>query len=382
MTRLKRSFGFSLVELLIVITIISVLTATGTVMYKGAADNSKDQQRLRDLNSIKQALELYRNAERSYPKVMADLAAYLSPLPVDPQSSAGKQYAYASSPSTCTTAGRNCKAYVVCAKKQGNKQYDVPSGCPTVACQGTTGDCDMGVTSDDPFIIVTPTPIPSPPPSDFPLAGLVSYWKMDETENNTCAAGSDADVCDSISTNHGTAGNAAFITNGKINRGRGFDGWNKFVDIGTSASLRLQRFTISAWVAISDPALPGTIFSHSGENDGGYVFWKGTSGEGSLLILSKSPGGSCVSTSGIASEAFRHVVVSYDGSHCRFYIQGNLVSTIPFTATFTGTRGFIGTSDLNGVFFNGTIDEVGLWNRALTLNEIQQIHNGGAGRQP
>jgi prepilin-type N-terminal cleavage/methylation domain-containing protein len=376
--------GFSLVELLIVVTVLGVLATIGATVYKGNTENAKDQQRLRDLNSIKQALELYRHDERSYPKVITDLAKYLSPIPADPQALAGKQYAYATSPSSCATDRRNCKAFVVCAKKQGNKAYTAPTGCATVACSGTVGDCDMGVTSDDPFLIVpTPTPIiPTPTPaSTFPLAGLVSYWKMDETADQSCPGG--VDVCDSISSNHGDSGNAAYITNGVIGNGRRFNGSNTFVDIGTSASLRLQRFTISAWVAVADPAQPGTIFSHAGGgNDGGYVFWKSTSGEGSLLILSKSTGGSCVSTSGIASEAFRHVVVTYDGSNCRFYIQGSLVSTIPFTTTFTGTRGFIGTSDLNGAFFNGTIDEVGLWNRALSLDEIILLHNGGAGRQP
>jgi len=153
----KRSFGFSIVELLIAVSILSVLTAIGATVYKGSSDNSQDQVRLRDFSAIKQGLELYRHSERSYPKELKDLVKYLDPIPADPEASSGKQYAYSTVPASCTSAKRNCKAYVVCAKKKGDKQMDVPGGCKNLSCAGTSGDCDMGITSDEPY-----DPVPTP----------------------------------------------------------------------------------------------------------------------------------------------------------------------------------------------------------------------------
>ena len=164
----KRSFGFSIVELLIAVSILSVLTAIGATVYKGSSDNSQDQARLRDFSAIKQGLELYRHSERSYPKELKDLVKYLDPIPADPEASSGKQYAYSTVPASCTSAKRNCKAYVVCAKKKGDKQIDVPNGCKNLSCAGTSGDCDMGITSDEPYdplptpVIALATPTPGP----------------------------------------------------------------------------------------------------------------------------------------------------------------------------------------------------------------------------
>jgi len=166
----KRSFGFSIVELLIAVSILSVLTAIGATVYKGSSDNSQDQARLRDFSAIKQGLELYRHSERSYPKELKDLVKYLDPIPTDPEtSSSGKQYAYAADPATCTSAKRNCKAYVICAKKKGDKQQELPTGCKNLSCAGTTGDCDMGITSDEPYgpiptTLLSPTPTPTATP--------------------------------------------------------------------------------------------------------------------------------------------------------------------------------------------------------------------------
>lgn len=59
--------GFSLVELIVVIAIISTLTAVLLPNYLGARERARDAQKINDLNSLKNALRLYYNDKQAYP---------------------------------------------------------------------------------------------------------------------------------------------------------------------------------------------------------------------------------------------------------------------------------------------------------------------------
>lgn len=62
-----RKNGFTFIELLVVITIIAVLFAVGTVSYITISQNSRDARRKADLESIRQALEMCRTIDGAYP---------------------------------------------------------------------------------------------------------------------------------------------------------------------------------------------------------------------------------------------------------------------------------------------------------------------------
>jgi general secretion pathway protein G len=65
----KNKRGFSLIELLVVISIIGVLAAVLTANFMGMRERSRDAQKIQDLNSIKTALRLYYNDHQTYPGV-------------------------------------------------------------------------------------------------------------------------------------------------------------------------------------------------------------------------------------------------------------------------------------------------------------------------
>ncbi|MFH0937296.1 MAG: prepilin-type N-terminal cleavage/methylation domain-containing protein [Candidatus Daviesbacteria bacterium] len=137
--------GFTLIELLVVITILGILAGIGLVTYSNVQKNSRDQKRLRDLQIIKQALELYRSNNGFYPNPWDGVVSLSDSkmtyfdtgnVPKDPLSDRYYKYVYISSAS-----------FALCAKKEGSSIPSAPAGCQGESC-GTAGDCDMGITSD------------------------------------------------------------------------------------------------------------------------------------------------------------------------------------------------------------------------------------------
>jgi len=63
----KKKLGFSLIELLVVISIIATLTALLMANFMGARERARDTQKVVDLNSVKDALRMYYNDNQSYP---------------------------------------------------------------------------------------------------------------------------------------------------------------------------------------------------------------------------------------------------------------------------------------------------------------------------
>lgn len=63
----KLKNGFSLIELLVVISIIGVLSAILMMNFVGTRERSRDSQKIQDLNSLKSALRMYYNDNQAYP---------------------------------------------------------------------------------------------------------------------------------------------------------------------------------------------------------------------------------------------------------------------------------------------------------------------------
>ena len=93
----KKQKGFTMVELLVVVTIIAVLTAVGAVSYGSTAKKSRDAKRTSDIEAIRTALELYRSDEGEYPVLTVNASTcitsssiasatetYLEKVPTDP----------------------------------------------------------------------------------------------------------------------------------------------------------------------------------------------------------------------------------------------------------------------------------------------------------
>lgn len=121
--------SFTLIEILVVATIIGLLTAAGAVSYSQFNKQSRDAKRKADLESIRAAVEMYRSNEDTYPAGITlggDLcdplgcatATYMESIPNDPKSP--NIYYYTGSTSTYTlgahleAGGTTCVASPAC----------------------------------------------------------------------------------------------------------------------------------------------------------------------------------------------------------------------------------------------------------------------------
>lgn len=146
--------GFSLLELLVVISIIIILTIVGFSYYNNAQKNIRDQERMMDLNTISQYLELYRHDQLYYPSefIIATASALTSPngaktysdeIPRD--SNPSRKYVYKAADCVILSGVTKCYSYALCALKEGNTTYSTPSGCLSESCGPRS--CDMGIES-------------------------------------------------------------------------------------------------------------------------------------------------------------------------------------------------------------------------------------------
>jgi fibronectin type 3 domain-containing protein len=198
-------------------------------------------------------------------------------------------------------------------------------------------------------------------------SGLVAAYGFNEGSGTTV---SDA----SGNGNNGTISNATWSTSGKYGGTLQFNGTNSLVTIPDSPSLHLSSgMTLEAWVN------PSTVNANWRDvlykaNDNFYL--EATSSNGSKPDGGLIAGGTyadAYGTSALATNTWSFLTETYDGSTLRLYVNGTQVASTTHTgAIATSTNPLqIGGDSLYGQYFAGMIDEVRVYNVALTAAQIQ-----------
>lgn len=207
--------------------------------------------------------------------------------------------------------------------------------------------------------------------------GLAGFWLFNEGHGNK--------VNDlSMNRNTGTLTSMAFPPTtasgwnpGRNGVGLNFDGVNDYVDAGNNASLNITgNMTISAWIKIpSAPATyPGIVTKRESDGTVGYVL--ALNANNAILFLLKIEGVSKIATSQTFSlNTWHHVVGVYNNITMVTYVDGTAgnPSNVNGSISISSNALKIGVSHL-GAYFNGTIDEVRIYNRALSASEVQQLY--------
>jgi hypothetical protein len=222
---------------------------------------------------------------------------------------------------------------------------------------------------------------PNPPAILSAANGLVLHYTFD-TNNGTVV------YDQSGYGNNATVNSATWVTNGLSGGAYQFDGINDFLLAADSPSLRVQQMTVAAWVK---PASPLTF---SGERRiilskemsgaaGGYIIEYDRPATTNQLGFSIMSGGQPASGyHGIfapvssSTDQWCHVAGSFDGTNRVVYVNGEAMCTIAAPLTiYHNTQGLYVGSQAPGAggFWIGLIDDVRVYNRALSSDEMRQL---------
>ncbi len=205
---------------------------------------------------------------------------------------------------------------------------------------------------------------------------LIGYWDME-------SLASDGKLKDlSGKGSDGTINGATLVTNGKVGGAFSFDGSNDFISMGNPDVLNKNfgKISISFWV------YPIAVTG----DDAGLV-GKGTSIYGLTYHKISPPaifgyikdGGYSVSSNALIASWY-HVVLTFDSGVIpkeSLYINGNFVDGRDILVGSTGTTSshfFVGKRvGIPDVYFNGIIDEVRVYDRALNSEEVKTLYDQG-----
>jgi hypothetical protein len=166
-----------------------------------------------------------------------------------------------------------------------------------------------------------------------------------------------------------------------------FDGTNDAVNCGTDTAFNVggTSFTLEAWVNASSwktNVYDGTIINkENNSNNGGYMLRAGSGGKVGFGIGAGTSGSwvEINTTSALLSlNTWHHIAATYDGSKMRLYVDGSAVDSVSTTISVgvsTTTPLTIGYNPTYGRNWNGSIDEVRVWNTVRTPSEISNNRN-------
>jgi len=118
-----------------------------------------------------------------------------------------------------------------------------------------------------------------------------------------------------------------------------------------------------------------------------FVIWNEyTAGSYHLHIRTGTGSGwdtACDSNTEVNDKTWHHVVVTFDNSanEIEIYIDGDSVQNCSNTISTPSSDDalYIGVRSPSSNYYNGSIDELGVWNRIITASEVQYLYNDGAG---
>jgi hypothetical protein len=215
-------------------------------------------------------------------------------------------------------------------------------------------------------------------PNYVPTNGLVGWWPFNGNAND-----------ESTNTNDGTVNGATLTTDrfGIANSAYSFDG-NDYIFVANNSNLSFSSHTISFWYNRISPPTGVEILINKGRDINTGTFYFGQNGQN---ISSQGSVYGCNGSTGVAAytsyniNTWTNIICSYDVSNSTMKIFENgvqknsiIASNYNFTNTLPllfGAHSWFYSSGIAPYYFNGKLDDIGIWNRALTDQEISNLYN-------
>ena len=204
------------------------------------------------------------------------------------------------------------------------------------------------------------------------LSGLLAYWNFNDNLSDQTANANNLQI----------GNGSSYYASGIIGNGFSFDGQTGLTPYSGAGALAFGTgdFSVSFWVyPTSAPDNNQVIVA--------WGVWPNTSGfvvNHGLTTIAFFLGGFeeiFTYTPPTVLNVWHHVVVVRTSGTANFYVNGASRGTANWNYNFTDGLYYFGRpEDTESFALNGTLDEVGAWNRALTGAEITSLYNAGVGK--
>jgi len=403
--------SFTLVELLIVIAILAVLAAAVVIVLNPAEllAQGRDSQRISDVNMMKKAVDLFivdnstsslgvsQKVYISIPDTSTTCAniAGLPSLPV------GWSYNCVTAANLRNINGMGWMPLDLTQVKGGSpipylpidpqndqvltKYYAYIPGGSYVFTTLMESEKQTKAASNDGGTDAGRLEVGSDLNLWRTVSGLAGYWQFEGVgaiSNGQAVGFQDVSGNNNDGTAYNTNGTGMTFSAGKIGAAVQLDGTDDYVEAVHSSTLDFSQLAISMW--IKTPAVMGTpyrnIFSKQGaDRDFNYYTYTTDGTKVTSFHLSSGRFGSTLFHMPTAFEpnTWHHVAVTVSSTGMvRYYADGS---------EFAASQGTVGNANNNypiwigraDNLWNGSLDEVRIYNRVLTAEEIQAIYNSG-----
>lgn len=198
----------------------------------------------------------------------------------------------------------------------------------------------------------------------------VGYWGLEEGSGTVANDASGA-------SHHGALEQGVYWTSGRSgSMALNFDGSSGYVEVGAQAALVMNSaLTMSAWIRPTASS-GGVIVNKEGEYEMAVM-----DGTIQLAFANEAPGWDWINTGySPPLNQWSHVAVTYQSGAIATYVNGSQVHSYPGSGDIGDVAAWMNTFRIGGrewaqQFFTGSIDDVQIWNRALSAGEISALAN-------
>jgi hypothetical protein len=208
------------------------------------------------------------------------------------------------------------------------------------------------------------------------LAGLISWWKLDETQGNSANDSSGNNVNGSL------VGEPKWQpSGGKIGGALEFDGNGDYVNLGTNSVFDITgQITVTAWIKVNEFNYDYTAIITKG--DSAWRLQRDAATNHlefacSDLDVPNTQWSNVLGNVNVNDGQWHHAAGVYDGEKLYLYVDGELdvSSQAEGTINTNDFPVYIGeNAEQTGRFWNGLIDDVRIYNYALSVNEIKALY--------
>lgn len=364
----RRAGGFTLVELLVVIAIIAILAVVGMVVFKSVTGNARDSRRKSDLDSLAKAYEVKYVSVGSYQNLSGnDFSS--GGLPSPPE---GGSYN--------NLRPTDNSAFRVCTALENN---------PSRTCSSSSVNCYCITSTQGSYIAGSNGLPPDSPSSCDPngtlTTGIVGYWKLDEGNGTTIYDSSGNGISGSLVAS--PVWISSTVDPLRFKSALNFDGLTQNINISGSSLTNFiasAGYTISVWVRVSQYQPNGGIsgccgsrIAYDNSGDGGFDWRIWNNG----VVSFYRPTTWCAAASSVTVplNQWVHLVATYNNQQVYLYMNSNQIAQTN-TCNFldsTGILRFNNPGGNHGLF--GDMDDLRIYNRALSAQEVSALYNSGNG---